>query len=173
MRIFNLLLTLPFKATKQKTRAHVQRYGGQWPKRPSVLLHLVMKWGWYIILWNLGSWHQMPCLIPTVLHTSGADHSLHLVILLQFIKGIWCKEGAVWWKLILKVRAKICDFHWPELARSYPVNWDSCYHALTLWTNKKILSNIEIYNAKIIPQKICINTFSSPCESLVWMCTVW
>lgn len=74
----------------------------------SVLVHIVMKWGWYIILWNLGSWHQIPSLIPTVLQTSGADHSPHLVILLQFIKGIWCKEEAVWWKLILKVRAEIC-----------------------------------------------------------------
>ncbi len=86
----------------------------------------------------------MPYLIPTVLQTCGADHSLDLVILLQFIKGIWCKEEAVWWKLILKVRAKICDFYWAKLAPSYPVNWDGFYHTLTLQTNKKILSNIKI-----------------------------
>lgn len=119
-------------------------------------LHIVMKWGGYIILWNLGSWHQMPFLIPTVLQTSGADHSLHLVILLQFIKGIWCKEEAVWWKVILKVKAKkICDFfYWPKLTLKYPVNWDASYHKLTLRNNKKILSYVGIWcKKKYLPPK--------------------
>lgn len=100
----------------------------------------------------LGRWLQMPRLLCTVPPNSEPKQSL--VILLQFNKWVWCKEEAVWWKLILRLRD---DAH-SARCLTFPLRPSA---------DKTMLSSINIW-CQNDPPRVWTH-FLFPCSYAVWM----